>query len=53
VTAEIIRKKCPGLGEKLQTKISNVTAGVKDAFKAGYDNATQPRQAAETVANTA
>ena len=42
VTAEIIRKKCPDIGDKLRTKICNASDGVKEAFKAGYENAIQP-----------
>ena len=53
VTAEIIRKKCPNLGNKFCMSICNVTSGVKDAFKAGYQNATQLHKAAETVAGPA
>jgi len=53
VAVEIIRKKCPALGDKLHTKICNVTSGVKEAFKAGYENATQPRQTAETIVEPA
>ena len=53
VTAEIIRKKCPDVGGKLRTKICNVSSGVKDAFKAGYENATHPRQDAEAVVESA
>ncbi|MFC1675462.1 hypothetical protein ACFL3G_00190 [Planctomycetota bacterium] len=52
VAAEVIRKKCPALGDKLHTKICNVTSGVKEAFKAGYENATQPRQTVEVAAET-
>ena len=53
VTAEILRKKCPDVGGKLRTKICNVSSGVKDAFKAGYENATKHHQAAEAVAEPA
>jgi len=53
VTAEIVRKKYPDLGDKLHTKICNVTSGVKEAFKVGYDNATKPRQATETTVEPA
>ena len=53
VAAEIIRKKCPDVGEKLCTKICNVTSGVREAFKTGYENATQPRQATETIVEPA
>lgn len=40
--AEIIYKKCPDIGKKVHTKISKVACGVKEAFKAGYANATKP-----------
>lgn len=53
VTAEIIRKKCPDVGGKLRTKICNVSSGVKDAFKAGYENATKQHKEAEAVAEPA
>lgn len=50
VTAEIIRKKYPNVGNKLNTKIRSVTAGVKEAFKAGYENTTRPHKAAKVTA---
>ena len=53
VAAEIIRKKCPGACDKLRTKTREVAAGIKEAFKAGYENATQPHQTAEAVAEPA
>jgi hypothetical protein len=53
VTAEIIRKKCPNVGGTLRTKICNVTSGVKDAFKAGYENATKHHKGAGDVAEPA
>ena len=46
VAAEVIHRKCPGIGKKFCTKICNVTSGAKDAFKAGYENATRLHQAA-------
>ncbi len=46
VATEIIRKKCPDVGDKLCTKICNVACGAKEAFKAGYENATRPHQTA-------
>ena len=49
VTAEIIRKKCPDVGDKLCTKVCSVASGVKEAFKTGYESATQPHQRAEAV----
>jgi len=42
VAAEIIRKECPDALDKLQSKAREVGAGVKEAFKKGYDSATQP-----------
>ena len=53
VTAEIIRKKCPDVGKNVCTKISNVTTGIKESFKAGYDNATRPHQRAEAAVEPA
>ncbi len=53
VTVEIIRKKCPDVGNKLYTKICNATADIKEAFKTGYENATQPHQTEEAVVEPA
>ena len=47
VAAEFINKKCPDIGKKVGTKISEVGCSVKEAFKAGYANATKPCQEAE------
>ena len=41
VVAEIINKKCPDIGKKVETKISEISCTVKEAFKAGYANATK------------
>lgn len=53
VAAEIIRKKCPEVGNKLCTKICSAASGVKEAFKSGYENATQPHQTEEAVVEPA
>jgi len=47
VGAEILRKKSPEILDKLCAKTCEITSGVKEAFKKGYENATQPQQAAE------
>ena len=44
--AEIIRKECPDALDKLQSKAREVGAGVKEAFKKGYDSATRPKKSA-------
>jgi len=47
VGAEILRKKSPETLDKLCTKTREITSGIKEAFKKGYENATQPQQAAK------
>ena len=47
VGAEILRKKSPEILDKLCTKTCEITSGVKEAFKKGYENAMQPQQAAK------
>jgi len=47
VGAEIIRKKYPETLDKLCTKTCEMTSGIKEAFKKGYENALQSQQAAE------
>jgi hypothetical protein len=42
VGAEIIRKKYPETLGKLCTKTCEITSGIKEAFKKGYENAMQP-----------
>ena len=49
VTAEVIHKKCPDVCNKLCVKTREVAAGIKEAFKAGYENATRPHQTEEAV----
>jgi len=45
VSVEILRKKFPETLDKLCTKTCEMTSGVKEAFKKGYENAIQPQQA--------
>ena len=47
VGAEILRKKYPETLDKLRTKTCEITSGVKEAFKKGYENAMQSQQAAK------
>ena len=42
VGVEIIRKKYPRALDELCKKSSSLTAGIKESFKKGYENATQP-----------
>ena len=46
VGAELIRKEYPDALDKLQSKTSEVASGVKEAFKKGYDSATEPKKSA-------
>jgi len=48
VGAEILRKKCPDILDKLCTKTCEITSGIKESFKKGYDNAMQSQQVAKT-----
>lgn len=50
VGAEIIRRKCPNALDKLCTKTHEITSGVKEAFKKGYENAVQSQKAVEPSA---
>ena len=50
VGAEIIRRKCPNVLDKLCTKTCEMTSGVKEAFKKGYENAVQSQKAVEPSA---
>ncbi|MHC4123324.1 MAG: hypothetical protein ACYSSI_07105 [Planctomycetota bacterium] len=45
VGAEILRKKSPETLDKLCAKTCEITSGVKEAFKKGYENAMQSQQA--------
>ena len=46
VGAEIIRREYPDALDKLQSKAGEVSAGVKEAFKKGYDSTTRPKKSA-------
>jgi hypothetical protein len=43
VGADVICKKCPKAMDKLYTKTCEVTSGIKEAFKTGYENVMQPQ----------
>ncbi len=47
VSAEIIRKKYPKAMTSVYAKTCEITSGIKEAFKKGYENAMQSQQAAE------
>jgi hypothetical protein len=47
VGAEIIRKKYPKAMNSIYAKTCEITSGVKEAFKKGYENAMQSQQAAK------
>ena len=46
VGVEIINKKYPDVLDKLCAKTCEITSGIKEAFKNGYENATRPQPAA-------
>jgi len=46
VSIEVIRKKYPHTVDKLHAKARQITSEAKEAFKNGYQNATQPKPAA-------
>ena len=45
VSVEVVRKKCPDALDKLYKKTCEVVSEVKEAFKNGYEKASQPRGA--------
>jgi len=45
VSVEVVRKKCPDALDKLYAKTREVASEVKEAFKNGYEKASQPRAA--------
>jgi len=45
VSVEVVRKKCPDALDNLYKKTGEVASEVKDAFKNGYQKASQPRPA--------
>ena len=46
VSVEVVRKKFPDAMDKLCTKTREVASEVKEAFKNGYEKASQPKPAA-------
>ena len=46
VSVEVVRKKCPDALDKLYNRTREVASEVKDAFKNGYEKASQPRPTA-------
>ena len=46
IGAEIVRRKYPDTVDKLQAKTRQIASEAKEAFKNGYQNATQPKPAA-------
>jgi len=50
VSVEVIRKKYPKALYKLHSKTCELASGAKEAFKKGYANAVQPKQAAQASA---
>jgi hypothetical protein len=50
VGMEIIRRKYPNAIDKVYAKTREVGVGAKEAFKAGYQNAVRPQEAAEPSA---
>ena len=45
VSVEVIRKKCPEALDKFYTKTREIASEVKEAFKNGYEKASQARAA--------
>ncbi len=50
VSVEVIRREYPEVLNKLYSKTCEVASGAKEAFKKGYANAAQPKQAAQASA---
>ncbi len=46
VGIEIIHRKYPDALDKMCTKTREMTSGIKEAFKNGYEGATRPQPAA-------
>ena len=46
VGMEVIRRKCPDAVDKLYARTREITSGVKEAFRQGYENATRTQEAA-------
>jgi hypothetical protein len=50
VGMEVFHKKYPKALDNLRSKTSEMASGAKEAFKKGYANASQPKQAAQASA---
>jgi hypothetical protein len=50
VGVEVFHKKYPKAMDKLYSKTLEMASGAKEAFKKGYTNASQPKQAAQAGA---
>ena len=44
VGMEILRRQCPAAIDKFYKKTKEVTSGVQEAFKAGYEKVTRPEE---------
>ncbi len=45
VSVEVVRRKCPDALDKLYKKTREVASEAKEAFKNGYEKASQPKAA--------
>ena len=45
VSVEVVRKKCPDVLDKLYNKTREVASEAKEAFKNGYEKASQSKAA--------
>ena len=43
VSIEVVRRKCPDTLDNLYKKTNEVASEIKDAFKNGYEKASQPK----------
>ena len=50
VAAEVVRKKCPDILDKLYAGAREISTQAQEAFKKGYESATRPQQAAKARA---
>ena len=50
VGIEVVRRKYPEALDKLYTNTREIAAGAKEAFKKGYESATQSKKAPELSA---
>ncbi|MBA7610346.1 hypothetical protein ES703_17554 [subsurface metagenome] len=45
VSVEVVRRKCPDALDKLYARTREIASETKEAFKNGYEKASQPRAA--------